>query len=75
MMRKLNCGEPKATQVTLTLVDHSISYPYGILEDVPIRVDGLLFPMDFVILGMPETPLLLGRPFIATNKMLIDVTF
>lgn len=28
MMRNLNCDEPKLTQMTLTLVDCSITYPY-----------------------------------------------
>lgn len=53
-----------------------ITYPYRVLEDVLVRVDGLLFPTDFVILDMPEdskTPLLLGRPFMVTGKALIDV--
>lgn len=60
----------------LTLVDRSIMYQYGVLEDVFVRVDGLLFPTDFVILEMPkdsETPLHLRRPFLATSKALIDV--
>lgn len=49
MMRKLNCGNLKPTQMALTLGDRSITYPYGFLEDVLVRVDGLLFPADFVI--------------------------
>lgn len=53
--------------MTLTLLDRSIMYPYGVLEDVLLRVDGLLFPDDFIILDMPknfETPLLLGKLFL-----------
>jgi len=76
MMKKLGCGEPKPTKMTLTLADRSISYPYGVLEDVLVRVNDLLFPADFVILDMEEddeTPLLLGRPFLATGRALIDV--
>ncbi|MCI90336.1 hypothetical protein A2U01_0111628, partial [Trifolium medium] len=34
MVRKLDYGEPKSTKMTLTLADRSITYPYGILEDV-----------------------------------------
>lgn len=40
------------------------------------RVDDLLFLIDFVILDTPkdaETPLLLGRPFLATGRALTDV--
>ena len=63
--------------MTLTLADRYIIYPYGVLEDVLIRVDGLLFLTDFVIIYMledSETPLLLGRPFLATSNSLIDVS-
>ena len=64
------------TKITLTLADCSVSYPYGVLEDVLVKVNDLLFPTDFVILYMEEddeTPLLLGRPFLATGRALIDV--
>ncbi|XP_050916630.1 uncharacterized protein LOC127131760 [Lathyrus oleraceus] len=76
MMRKLNCGEPKPTKMSLTLADRFVTYPYGVLEDVLVKVDDLLFPTDFIILDIPEdteTPLLLGRPFLATNRTLIDM--
>jgi len=76
MMKKLGCGEPKPTKMTLTLVDRLVSYPYGVLEDVLVKVNDLLFPAAFVILDMEEddeTPLLLGRPFLATGRALIDV--
>lgn len=41
-----------------------------------MRLDDLFFLADFVILDMPgdpKTPLLLGRPFLATGSALIDV--
>lgn len=53
MMRKLKCGEPKPKNMTLTLAGVSITYPYGVLEDVLVRVDGLLLIAYFVILDMP----------------------
>ncbi|XP_050877652.1 uncharacterized protein LOC127081447 [Lathyrus oleraceus] len=76
MMRKLKYGEPKPTHMMLTLADRSIAYPYGILEDVMVKVDDLVFPIYFMILYMPEDseiPLLLGRPFLGTCKAIIDV--
>jgi len=76
MMKKLGCGEPKPTRMTLTLADRSISYPFGVLEDVLVKVNELVFPADFVILDMAEDedmPLILGRPFLATGLALIDV--
>lgn len=72
MIKKLNFGEPKPTQMTLTLADPSITYPYGIL----VMVNGLLFPdyfKFFDILKDSKKPLLLGRPFIETSKLFIDV--
>jgi len=76
MMKKLGCGEPKPTRMTLTLTDRSISYPLGVLEDVLVQVNELVFPTDFVILDMAEDedmPLLLGRSFLPTGRALIDV--
>ncbi|XP_058761521.1 uncharacterized protein LOC131634913 [Vicia villosa] len=76
MMRNLKCGKPKPIHMTLILVNCSIPYPYGVLEDVLVRVDGILFPSDYVIIDMLEdlkTPLLLRRSFLATGKALIDV--
>lgn len=74
--RKLGLGEAKATTVTLQLADRSLTHPRGIIEDVLIKVDKFIFPADFLILDMEEdknVPLILGRPFLATNRALIDV--
>ncbi|MCI38505.1 hypothetical protein A2U01_0059733, partial [Trifolium medium] len=60
----------------LSLVDRSIIYPHGILHDVLFRCAEFVFPTDFVILDIEENvevPLLLGRPFLATGRTLIDV--
>lgn len=76
MMKKLERGEPKPTRMTVSLADRSISYPYGVLEDVLVKVNDLVFPTAFVILDMAEDeemPLLLGRNFLATGRALIDV--
>ncbi|KAL0413418.1 UNVERIFIED_CONTAM: Retrovirus-related Pol polyprotein from transposon opus [Sesamum radiatum] len=64
------------TIVTLQLADRSIKYPRGIIEDVLVKVGKFVIPVDFVVLDMEEdanTPLILGRPFLATGKALIDV--
>lgn len=76
MIKRLGCGDPKSSHMTLTLVDHLVTYPYEILEDVLVTVDDLVFPTNFVILDMPEdveTPLTLGRPFMETRRALSDV--
>jgi hypothetical protein len=40
MMKKLNYGEHKPTRMTLTLADRSVTYLYGVLEDVLVKVNG-----------------------------------
>ncbi|XP_073024298.1 uncharacterized protein [Primulina eburnea] len=73
---KLKIGEVKPTTISLQLADRSIKYPRGVVEDVLVKVDKFIFPVDFVVLDMEEDreiPLILGRPFLATGKALIDV--
>ncbi|KAL5545044.1 hypothetical protein UlMin_008828 [Ulmus minor] len=74
--RKLGLGELKQTTISLQLADRMIKYPHGITEDVLVKVDKFIFPADFVMLDMEEdqeVPLILGRPFLATERALIDV--
>ncbi|XP_042016209.1 uncharacterized protein LOC121764218 [Salvia splendens] len=75
--RKLKFGFLKPTTFTLQMADKSVKYPNGLLENVLVRVNDFIFPVDFVVLDMkedPNVPLILGRPFLATGKALIDVT-
>nr|CAN69639.1 hypothetical protein VITISV_040272 [Vitis vinifera] len=74
--RKLELGEVKPTTVSLQLADRSIKHPRGIIEDVLVKVDKFIFSVDFIVLEMEEdrdVPLILGRPFLATGRTLIDV--
>ncbi|GJZ12425.1 DNA-directed DNA polymerase [Tanacetum coccineum] len=76
MYEKLSLGEPKGTRMSLELADRSIQYPRGIFENVLIKVDKFVLPIDFVILDMPEdsrVPIILRRPFLATARAMIDV--
>ena len=46
------------------------------MEDVLVKVDKLIFPTDFVILDFEEDkkiPIILGRPFLATGRTLINM--
>ncbi|CAL8993245.1 unnamed protein product [Prunus brigantina] len=77
---QLGLGELKATTISLQLADRSVKYPRGIVEDILVQVDKLILPADFVVLDMEEAPIhdrelpiLLGRPFMATAKTIIDV--
>ncbi|XP_024043233.1 uncharacterized protein LOC112099933 [Citrus clementina] len=53
-----------------------ITYPEGKIEDVLVKVDKFIFLVDFIAPDFEadkEVPIILGRPFLATGKTLIDV--
>lgn len=65
----------KSTNVSLQLVDRSIKYPIGVLEDVPVRVGEYFVSVDFVIMDIDEDyeiPIILERPIIAMAGAIID---
>ena len=71
-------GELKSFFVELCLADGSVRKPHGILEDVIVRIEDCYFPVDFLVIDMKMTKefsqasIILGRPFLATAKALID---
>ncbi|XP_020552909.1 uncharacterized protein LOC105172102 [Sesamum indicum] len=79
LQRKLppKCNDPE-TGVFLQLADRSVVYPEGVLEDVLVQVNELVFPVDFYVLDIRgdispnSTSILLGRPFLKTSKTKID---
>ncbi|XP_060974658.1 uncharacterized protein LOC133039741 [Cannabis sativa] len=76
IFKKLGIGEARPTTVTLQLADRSMAHPDGKNEDVLVQVDKFIFPADFIILDYEEdreVPIILGRPFLATGRTLIDV--
>ncbi|XP_017423651.1 uncharacterized protein LOC108332864 [Vigna angularis] len=54
MLKKIGDMEVKPTRMTLQLADRSVKYPYGVIEDVLVKVDKFTFLVDFVILDMEE---------------------
>ncbi|XP_019256322.1 PREDICTED: uncharacterized protein LOC109234712 [Nicotiana attenuata] len=76
VFRQLGLGEPRPTTVILQLVDRSLAHPEGVIEDVLVQVGSFIFPADFIILDYEpdqEVPFILGRPFLATGRAIIDV--
>ncbi|KAG8483287.1 hypothetical protein CXB51_022307 [Gossypium anomalum] len=76
MFKQLGLGKPKQTRMSIQLADKTIRFPRGIIEDVLVKVDKFIFPVDFVVLDIEKetnTLLILGRPFLATAKTIIDV--
>ena len=76
VFKSLGVRECKTTTVTLQLADRSHVYPEGKIEDVLVKVDKFISLVDFIVLDFEadkEVPIILGRPFLATGKTLIDV--
>jgi len=76
VFNRLHLGKMKPTKISLMMADRSVTYPKGIVEDVLVRIRDFVFSADFVILDILEfkqQPLILGRPFLATGRALIDV--
>ncbi|GJV33292.1 hypothetical protein Tco_1393692 [Tanacetum coccineum] len=72
----LGLGELAYTRLTVELADRTVKYPKGIAKNVLVGIGKYTFPIDFVILDMPEdvkVPLILGRPFLSTAYAKIDV--
>lgn len=66
--------------MSLQLSYRFFKYPKGMVDNLLVQVDKLIILVDFVIMGMHENPsmdkdhiILLGRPFIAITKVIIDV--
>ncbi|GKA80342.1 reverse transcriptase domain-containing protein [Tanacetum coccineum] len=62
----LGLGELAPTRLTVELADRTVKYPKGIAENVLVGIGKFTFPIDFIILDMPEdvkVPLIPSRPF------------
>ncbi|XP_070057580.1 uncharacterized protein [Nicotiana tomentosiformis] len=73
--KKLGIGRARPTSMLLQLADRTVKIPSGILDDVLVHVGKFVFPADFIILDCKvddEIPIILGRPFLATGRALID---
>ena len=76
VVKRLSLGELNPTTMSLQMVDRSMAQPKGILEDVLVKVGKFIFPVDFIVIDIEKDmhiPLLLGRPFLATEATLINV--
>ncbi|GJT34645.1 putative reverse transcriptase domain-containing protein [Tanacetum coccineum] len=72
----LGLGELAHTKLTVELAVRIVKYPKGIAENILVGIGKFTFPVDFIILDMPEdikVPLILERPFLSTACAKIDV--
>ncbi|XP_070036200.1 uncharacterized protein [Nicotiana tomentosiformis] len=71
----IGIGRARPTSMLLQLADRTVKRPSGILDDVLVQVGKFVFPANFVILDCrvdEDIPIILGRPFLATGRALID---
>ncbi|GJR20075.1 reverse transcriptase domain-containing protein [Tanacetum coccineum] len=73
---KLGVEPLKPTWMTLELANRSVTFSMGIAEDVIVKVEKFNFLADFVIVDFedyPRVPIILGRPFLRTERSLVDL--
>ncbi|XP_016173207.1 uncharacterized protein LOC107615675 [Arachis ipaensis] len=76
LMKRLQINELKSTDVIIQLADKTQKQAEGVVENVLVKVGNYFLPTDFVVLDMEESylhPIILGRPFLATARALINV--
>nr|GEY31045.1 reverse transcriptase domain-containing protein [Tanacetum cinerariifolium] len=74
--KKLKLPTLNDTKMVLELADRTISKPTGVAENVFVKVGKFYFPADFVVLDFiadPRVLLILGRPFLSTAHVIINV--
>ncbi|GJZ06566.1 DNA-directed DNA polymerase [Tanacetum coccineum] len=72
----LGLGKLAHTKLTVELADRTVKYPKGIAKNMLVGIGKFVFPIDFIILDIPEdikVPLILGTPFLSTTHAKIDV--
>ena len=52
VFKRLNLGKLAPTSLSLQMANRSMTSPKGIIEDVLIKVDKFIFPLEFVVLDM-----------------------
>nr|GEZ35878.1 hypothetical protein [Tanacetum cinerariifolium] len=75
LFKKLNIGLLEETDHIFRLADGTKSYPVGIVKDIEVHIGRIKLLNDFYVIDMkkdPETPLLVGRGFLATANTVID---
>ncbi|XP_019435120.1 PREDICTED: uncharacterized protein LOC109341634 [Lupinus angustifolius] len=76
MMKRIGEIQLKPKSMSLQLADRSIKDPEGVVEDVLVKLDKFCIPVDFAVIDITEDteiPLILGRPFMRTAKIGIDM--
>ncbi len=74
----MEMGPLKPTSVTIQVADQNILHPEGVVEDVLVKVNDFIYPVDFYVIDLSsdlpscQMDVLLGRPFLRTAKAKIN---
>jgi len=74
--KRLGIMEYKFCNLALLLPDGSVAHPHGLIENLLVKIKNVEIPTDFMVLDVDEEgkdPLILGRPFLASAGVVIDV--
>ncbi|GJS97517.1 putative reverse transcriptase domain-containing protein [Tanacetum coccineum] len=73
---EIRLGNPKPINMVIEMADRSMQSRKGIIENVLVKINKFIFPVNFIILDIIEddkVPIILGRPMLATAHARIDV--
>ncbi|GJR30137.1 DNA-directed DNA polymerase [Tanacetum coccineum] len=76
LFRRLGISKLKPTKMSIQIANRSIKYPIGVCENLLVKISRIIFLVDFVVLEIDEdelVPIILGRPFLAMARAIIDV--
>lgn len=76
IFRYLGLGAAKSNHCAFAIGRTIYKDLRGVIEDVLVKVDKLIFSTNFIILDMEEDhaiSIILRRPFLITNQALIDM--
>ncbi|XP_016546226.2 uncharacterized protein LOC107846320 [Capsicum annuum] len=76
VFKQLGLKPPKPVMMQLLMVYRIVKKPIGISFDVLVKVDNFIFLADFVVINYEvdfEMPIILGRLFLATSRVLVDM--
>ncbi|XP_070036794.1 uncharacterized protein [Nicotiana tomentosiformis] len=76
LFKQLELVVLRPTTITLQLTDRSLVMTEGIIEHVLVRVEKFILHAEFIVLDYEvdeEVPIILGRPFLSTGGVIIDV--
>ena len=74
--QKLGFGKVSNTRTSKKFTDHFTMYAYGVTKHVLVTIEEFRFPVDFLIMDMPEdqeTLIVLCRPFLLTSRCNIEM--